>query len=211
MWGRSSGFGVAFRCVGRFWRGPGCGEVRAVSGWTSGALEGFGNVAVGVAEGDGAAMGAAGGVFGLGEGVDEPCDLLLIEGLIDLDGGVAGDAGGDAAAASVGVFGLLAAIGGGEELFEHDLEFPALEAYGCGFDGEGAWSEGFGFEAVAVELVGDLGEGDHLGGEQVDEERHEEALALDLLGVALAHDFFEEDALVGDVLVDDPESFFVDG
>ena len=55
------------------------------------------------------------------------------------------------------------------------------------------------------------GEGDHLRGEQVDEERHEEALALDLFGVALAEDFFEEDALVGYVLVDDPEAFFVGG
>jgi hypothetical protein len=50
-----------------------------------------------------------------------------------------------------------------------------------------------------------------LGGEHVDEQRHEEALALDLLGVAIAEDFFEEDALVGYVLVDDPESFFVGG
>ena len=32
-----------------------------------------------------------------------------------------------------------------------------------------------------------------------------------MFGVALAEDFFEEDALVGDVLVDDPEAFFVGG
>jgi hypothetical protein len=50
-----------------------------------------------------------------------------------------------------------------------------------------------------------------LSGEHVDEERHEEALALDLLGVSVAEDFFEENALVGDVLVDDPEAFFVGG
>ena len=124
---------------------------------------------------------------------------------------MAGDAGGDAAAAGFGVFGLLVAVGDGEDLFEHAFEFDAFEADGGGFDGEGAGAEGFGFEAVAVELVGDLGEGDHLGGEEVDEERHEEALALDLLGVALAEDFFEEDALVGYVLVDDPEAFFVGG
>jgi hypothetical protein len=50
-----------------------------------------------------------------------------------------------------------------------------------------------------------------LGGEHVDEQGHEEALALDLLGVAIAEDFFEEDAFVGYVLVDDPEAFFVGG
>jgi hypothetical protein len=62
-----------------------------------------------------------------------------------------------------------------------------------------------------LEFFGDLGEGDHLGGEKIDEERHEEALALDLFGVALAEDLFEEDALVGYVLVDDPEALFVGG
>ena len=142
---------------------------------------------------------------------EEPVDFCGVEGLVDLDGGVAGHAGGDAAAAGLGVFGLLVAVGDGEDFFEHAFEFDAFETYGGGLDGEGAGAEGLGFEAVAVELFGDLGEGDHLGGEEVDEERHEEALALDLLGVALAEDFFEEDALVGDVLVDDPEAFFVGG
>ncbi|HTC74092.1 MAG TPA: hypothetical protein VK684_00860 [Edaphobacter sp.] len=34
---------------------------------------------------------------------------------------------------------------------------------------------------------------------------------MDLLGVAIAKDLFEEDALVGYVLVDYPEAFFVGG
>ena len=55
------------------------------------------------------------------------------------------------------------------------------------------------------------GEGDHLGGKQVDQHGHEQPLALDLLDIAVAQDFFEEDALVGDMLVDDPEAFVVDG
>ncbi len=37
-------------------------------------------------------------------------------------------------------------------------------------------------------------------GRRIDQERHEEALTLDLFGVTLAEDFFEEDTLVGDVL-----------
>ena len=55
------------------------------------------------------------------------------------------------------------------------------------------------------------GEGDHLRGQEIDQQGHEQALALDLFGVALAQDLFKEDALVGDVLVDDPEAFVVDG
>ena len=131
--------------------------------------------------------------------------------MVDFDGGVTGHARGDAAAAGLGVFGLLVAVGDGENLFKHLFEFDAFEADWSGLDGEGAGAEGFGFEAVAVELFGDLGEGDHLRGEHVDEQRYEEALALDLLGVALAEDFFEEDALVGYVLVDDSELLFVGG
>ncbi len=101
--------------------------------------------------------------------------------------------------------------GTARHFFEHVFEFDAFEAYWGGLDGECAGAEGFGLEAVAFELFGDLGEGDHLRGKEVDEERHEEALALHLLGFALAEDFFEEDALVGDVLVDDPEALFVGG
>ncbi len=115
------------------------------------------------------------------------------------------------AAAGFGVFALLVAIGDGEDLFEHTFEFDAFEADRRCFDGKGARAEGLDFEAVVVKLFGDLGEGDHLGGEHVDEKRHEETLALHLLGVAVAEDLFEEDALVGYVLVDDPEALFVGG
>ena len=124
---------------------------------------------------------------------------------------MAGDGGGDAAAAGLGVLGLAVAVRDGQQLLDHCFEFPALQAYGSGLDGEGTGAKGFGFEAVVLEFFGDLGEGDHLRRQQVDQQRHQQALTLHLFGVALAHDFFEEDALVGDVLVDDPETLFVDG
>jgi hypothetical protein len=106
---------------------------------------------------------------------------------------------------------LLISFGDGEDLLEHLFEFAAFEAHGGSFNGKSARAEGFGFEAVTLKFLGDLGEGDHLGGEQVNEERHEEALALNLFYLTLAKDFLEEDALVGYVLVDDPETFFVGG
>ena len=131
--------------------------------------------------------------------------------MVDLDGGVAGDAGGDAAAASLGVFGLLVAVGDGEDLFEHLFEFDAFEADGAALTARVRGPKGSASKPLRSSSLGDLGEGDHLGGKEVDEQRHEEALALDLFGVALAEDLFEEDALVGDVLVDDPEALFVGG
>ena len=81
---------------------------------------------MGVAQGDGAAVGAGGGVLGFGEFGEEPVDFGGFEGLVDLDGGVAGDAGGDAAAAGFGVFGLLVAVGDGEDLFEHAVRVRGL-------------------------------------------------------------------------------------
>ena len=109
--------------------------------------------------------------------------------------------------------GSRAGLGGrsAPALREHALQLAAFEADGRGLDGERARAEGLGFEAVALEFVGDLGEGDHLGGREVDEQRHEQTLAVHALDFALAQDFFEEHALVGDVLVDDPEAFFVGG
>ena len=152
----------------------------------SDALKGLGYVFVGVAQGDGTTVGASCWVLRLAECIKEPRYLLLVEGLVDLDGGVTGDAGSDSAAAGFGVFCLLVAVGNGEDLFEHAFEFGAIEAYGGGFDGEGAGTEGFGFEAVALEFFGNLSKGDHLSGEEINEQGHEEALALDLFGVTLA-------------------------
>ena len=101
-------------------------------------------------------------------------DLGGFEGLVDPDRRVAGDAGGDAAAAGFQSFRSGGCSpGDGEELFDHGFELAAFEATRGGLDGEGAGAEGFGFEAVVFELFGDLGEGDHLGWEKVDEERHQ--------------------------------------
>ena len=114
----------------------------------------------------------------------QPVDFGGLKGHVDLDSGVAGDGGGDAGGTGVGVFGLLLAVGG-EDLFEHALEFPALQADGRGLDGEGTGAEGFGFKAVAFEFGGERGEDDHLFGEEFDEDGHEQALTLNALGFAL--------------------------
>ena len=123
---------------------------------------------------------------------------------------MAGDGGGDTATAGLSVLGLAVAVGHGQQLLDHSFEFPALQAYGSGFDGEGAGAKGFSFEAVVFEFLGDLGERDHLRWQQIDQQWHQQALTLHLLGIALAHHLFEQDALVGNVLIDDPETFFVD-
>src|ERR1700722_10857523 len=100
---------------------------------------------------------------------EEPLNLLRVEWLIDFDGSVAGDAGSDAAATGFGIFGLAVTVGDGQNLFQHLLELTAFEAYGSGFDCQRAWAEGLCLKAVAFQLLGDLGEGDHLSGKEIDE------------------------------------------
>ena len=150
-------------------------------------------------------------MLGAGEFLEEPLHAGGIEGHIDLDGGVAGDGGGDAGAGGFEVVGLGGGSGLLEDFMDHALELAAGEAGGRGFDGDGVGAEGLGFAAVVLQFRGNGGEDDHLLGKQVDEHGHEEALALDAFRLALAEDFFEENALVGDVLIDDPEAFIVGG
>ena len=60
------------------------------------------------------------------------------------------------------------------------------------------------------QLFGDLAENRLLRRSQFQHQRHEQTLAFDALGGALAQDFFEQHALMGNVLVDNPQTVFVD-
>src|SRR3981189_2553491 len=105
------------------------------------ALEGSLDVFVGVAEGDGAAVGAGGGMFGFAEFGEEPVDFCGVEGLDAIIIGLATRFGGYAAAAGFGVFALLVAVG--EPVYQAviviDIVSPLVVR--GGFDGEGARAE----------------------------------------------------------------------
>src|SRR3954467_7773519 len=150
-------------------------------------------------------------MLGLRQFAKKPVNLCGVERGVDLDGRMARDGSRDAMAASLRVFILLFTVGDGEDFFEHALKLAAFETYGGSLDGDGLRAEGFSLKAVAFELVGESRECDHLRREKVDEQGHEETLTLDALYVAIAKYLLEEYALVGYVLVDDPEAFVVDG
>ena len=63
---------------------------------------------------------------------------------------------------------MLVAVGDREYLFEHSFELDAFETYRGGFDREGAWAEGLGFEAIAFEFFRDFRKGDELCGKEID-------------------------------------------
>src|ERR1700722_4716249 len=93
--------------------------------------------------------------LGFAQLTEQPGHALRVERHIDLDGGVAGDGGGDTGAGGPEVLALVEAIALFEDFDEHALELAAFETDRCGLDGEGAGPEGFDFEAVALELGGD--------------------------------------------------------
>ena len=83
-------------------------------------------------------------------------------------------------------------------------------AGGRGLHRDGARAERLHLEAIAVQLVGDLGEDRHLSRRQLDDQRHQQLLLLRRLRQPLLADFLEQNALVRHVLVDDPQPLRID-
>ena len=93
---------------------------------------------------------------------------------------------------------------------QHSFDLGRIDPSRGNFDRHAARPEGLDLETVLGKLIGYLREHRQLGRRKFEDQRHEQALAFHSLGGALFHDLFEEYALVGHVLVDDPESFVVD-
>ena len=175
------------------------------------AVEGAFDFFYGIAKDDGAAVGAAHGAIGFGEGGEEPLHFCLIERHVDFDGGVAGGAGGDFGLQRFdgdgGVFAFDAVENFGEKFFG----VVAGDAGGNRLNCDAARAHGLDLEAVGGEFVGDFFIDDELARREFENHRHKHALAFDFAGAAGFEMLLEEDALVGDVLIDDPEAFGVDG
>jgi hypothetical protein len=70
-------------------------------------------------------------------------------------------------------------------------------------------NSGLHFKTIPFQFLRDPGKGDHLRRQQIDQHGHQQPLALDLRHSPLAQDPLEQNALVGYVLVDDPETLLV--
>ena len=175
------------------------------------SVKGTFNFFYGIAKDDRAAVRAAHGAVGFGERVEKPFHFCVVERHIDFDGGVAGGGRGDFRLERFdgdrGVFAVEAVENFGEEFFGVGV----LDSGWDGLDGDAARAHGFDFETVGGHFFGDFLEDDDLARGEFENERHEHALRFDIAGAASGQVLFEEDAFVGDVLVDDPEAFRVDG
>ena len=110
----------------------------------------------------------------------------------------------------LGVFALVA-IGTAQHFDEHAFELPAFEADGRGLDGEGARAEGLTSKPLRSSSSAIAAKSTIWAGVRSMSSGMSRRWRWTRSTVALAQDFFEEDAFVRDVLVDDPEAVFVGG
>src|SRR5689334_3475997 len=106
---------------------------------------------------------------------------------------------------------LLLAFELEQEFSEHLLDLAAFDAGRNRLYHDGSRAEELDFEAVVSQLVGDLGKYRLLPWGQLDDHGHQQLLHRNRLGFALLEHSLKEHALVGYVLVDDPETFLVYG
>lgn len=128
---------------------------------------------------------------------------------------MAGDGGGNARAELAKFLIAEGFIGAGggliDDFGERFFEFLALQADRRCFDGKCLRAKEFHLESVAFKFLGDAGKNDHLLGLQLDQHRHEQALALDLLHLPVAEDLLKKHSFVCNMLVDDPETILTGG
>jgi hypothetical protein len=92
---------------------------------------------------------------------------------------------------------------------EHVLDCGCVHSGRSDFHGDAPGAEGLGLETVVLQFVGYFSKDGLLGRGQFENDWHEQALAFHFLCHALPQDAFEQDSLMGYVLVDDPEAIFV--
>ena len=72
-------------------------------------------------------------------------------------------------------------------------------------------AKGFYLKAISLQFVGNLSKNHHLPRLQLDQQGHQQALALDLLYLAIAQNLFKKHSFVCHMLVDDPEAILSGG
>src|SRR5712692_6873127 len=118
--------------------------------WFSNAVEGFLDFFYGIAEDYGAAVGAAHGAIGFGEGGQEPFHFCLVERHVDFDGGVARGGGGDFGLQRFDGDGGIFALDAVENFREQFFRVAAGDAGGSGLNRYAARAHGLDFETVGA-------------------------------------------------------------
>ena len=128
-----------------------------------------------------------------------------VERRVDLDGRAAGQRGRNATAQIINRDAAQFAFGDLEDLVDRALHAAGFEVRGNGLDGDGAIAEGLGLETGRGQVGGDAVVFHLLRGSQRKHDGHQQTLLLDLARGLAREVALKENALVGDMLVDDPQ------
>ena len=154
-------------------------------------------------------MRACVGVIGLRQLRQQPLHFVPLQRHVHFDGGVARDRRRDAGANLFQIQRLLLAGELVQQLVQHFLDHGRVHSRRRHFHRHAARAEWFGLESIALQFVRDFGEHRPLRRRQLQHNRHQQPLAFDSLCRALLQYSFKQHALVGDVLVYDPQPIFV--
>src|SRR5262249_104235 len=139
-----------------------------------------------------------------GQFLQQPLHFRLLQRHIYFDSGVAGDGCGNLAANLIEVRALLLTLKAIEQLLQHFFDGASLYACGCGLHRDRSRPKWLHLETVVLEFLADLREHRLLGGRELHDDRHEQALVAGA-AVARAQQSFKQHSLVGYVLVNDPK------
>ena len=94
---------------------------------------------------------------------------------------------------------------------QHVFDFSSLNPCRSNLHRDAACTKGLRFETVLLQFIGDFREHGLLRWSQVDHDRHQQSLALDLLFGALPEHSLEQYAFMRHVLVNDPQAVVIHG
>ncbi len=90
---------------------------------------------------------------------------------------------------------------------QHVLDIASVNSRRRDFNGDAARPEGLRFKTIAGQFVGNFSEHCLLSGREFENQWHQQTLAFNFLCATLLQNLFEEHALMGHVLVNDPQPF----
>src|SRR5581483_576108 len=96
-----------------------------------------------------------------------------------------------------------------EQLVKHVFNLRGFQPGRRDSDGNAATAKWLRFESIGIEFFGNSREYGLLCWREFKQKWHEQALTLGPEGSALLQDFFEQDALVSHMLIDDPKTLVV--
>ncbi len=150
-------------------------------------------------------------VIGLGEFGQQPFHLVLFQRHVHLDRRMAGDRSRNSGTYLFQIQRLLFARELIQQFMQHILDRGCFHSRRGDFHRNAARAKWLGLESIAGQFIRNFLKNSLLRRGQLQHDRHQQSLAFHLHGCSLLQHSFKQDALMGDVLIHNPESVFIHG